>query len=709
MKKFIPLFLGLVSVYGNAATLDISGLSQKNAGGKTVPVIITGVAAGELLFTTGTPGIMQSRVIATSDLPSSIPLSKLATDPLDRANHTGTQDWSTIINVPDTLDGIGITADYQLADGRLDEWVSGSITNSPEFLGGYTSTGKVIGTYSPTVGTVMQLDKRGYHYTVAGNGVALTFAGTPTLWQQVHIKLTATGTDRILGIPEGYPAGSTTPITSIPVKLGIAVYFTYVWEGTRWGIIGTPPDTTGDGEEFVLSDAPTINNLEHTGIDLWEDGVTQEFNPDATHAGIAFGSVATDPVTVKNGAVWYNSTAGKIKSYQGGSIVEWGTGGGGGADFDTSDELADILTDESGDSGGFVRQNDPVFTGNADFVQIDSDEVVTDTITMWDSNGSHRLIINYGSNITADRSLDLITGDADRTIILSGDPTLGDWFNQSVKTSASPTFAGGSFGAATATSPAAADDDTSVATTEWVQGEIAGLGGGSSDSIATYRQNIFLWEEFLQRSSTVTTAAHHGEFNFQRTSSGSGATGDSETGQTGAPGIASLETGTTTTGYSILRTGDDSIYLGGGSYTIEGRFWLPVATGSGEDYSFIFGLHDSVTALPIDGCYFLYDTASANWQINNRDNSTGNPSASSTAVAIAGWVKLQIVVNAGATSVAYYVNGVQLNNSPLTSNIPDTVNRQVGIRFGIIKSAGTTTREVWCDYVGMEVSLTSGR
>jgi len=56
-----------------------------------------------------------------------------------------------------------------------------------------------------------------------------------------------------------------------------------------------------------------------------------------------------------------------------------------------------------------------------------------------DTNASHDLIISPGSDLTADRTLSLVTGDAARTITLSGNPTLGDWFNQSVKTTASPT------------------------------------------------------------------------------------------------------------------------------------------------------------------------------------------------------------------------------------------------------------------------------
>lgn len=68
-----------------------------------------------------------------------------------------------------------------------------------------------------------------------------------------------------------------------------------------------------------------------------------------------------------------------------------------------------------------------------------------------DTNASHDLIIKPGSDITADRTLTLTTGDADRTITLSGNPTLADWFDQSVKTTANPQFATIELGAASDT------------------------------------------------------------------------------------------------------------------------------------------------------------------------------------------------------------------------------------------------------------------
>lgn len=50
------------------------------------------------------------------------------------------------------------------------------------------------------------------------------------------------------------------------------------------------------------------------------------------------------------------------------------------------------------------------------------------------------LFLATAAVFTANRTLSLAIGDADRTVTLSGNPTLADWFDQSVKTTANPTF-----------------------------------------------------------------------------------------------------------------------------------------------------------------------------------------------------------------------------------------------------------------------------
>lgn len=68
------------------------------------------------------------------------------------------------------------------------------------------------------------------------------------------------------------------------------------------------------------------------------------------------------------------------------------------------------------------------------------DLFVSDSIKLGDTNLSHFMSVVVGSNLTDNRTLTLTTGDANRTITLSGNPTLNDWFDQSVKVAATPTF-----------------------------------------------------------------------------------------------------------------------------------------------------------------------------------------------------------------------------------------------------------------------------
>lgn len=85
-----------------------------------------------------------------------------------------------------------------------------------------------------------------------------------------------------------------------------------------------------------------------------------------------------------------------------------------------------------GDGTDVASTTTPTFTDVVTFQ--------TTGIHILDTDDSHDLIIAVGSDLGADRTLTLVTGDADRIITLSGNPTLNDWFDQDVQTTASPTF-----------------------------------------------------------------------------------------------------------------------------------------------------------------------------------------------------------------------------------------------------------------------------
>lgn len=80
---------------------------------------------------------------------------------------------------------------------------------------------------------------------------------------------------------------------------------------------------------------------------------------------------------------------------------------------------------------------------------VSSSVIVANTgLQLRDVPGTHYLTVQPGSTLSANRTLNITTGDADRTITLSGSPTLGDWFDQAVKAASSPTFAAATIGGA---------------------------------------------------------------------------------------------------------------------------------------------------------------------------------------------------------------------------------------------------------------------
>lgn len=116
-----------------------------------------------------------------------------------------------------------------------------------------------------------------------------------------------------------------------------------------------------------------------------------------------------------------------LADYARGSIIR-----GGAADWEAYDAktAGSVLI---GDGTDLVSTVNPTLTGTLTLPNAG--------LHLLDTNASHDLIIAPGSDLTADRTLTLTTGDVARTVTLTGNATLADWFDQSVKVAAGPTFA----------------------------------------------------------------------------------------------------------------------------------------------------------------------------------------------------------------------------------------------------------------------------
>ena len=92
--------------------------------------------------------------------------------------------------------------------------------------------------------------------------------------------------------------------------------------------------------------------------------------------------------------------------------------------------------------------------------------------------------------------------------------------------------------------------------------------------------------------------------------------------------------------------------------------------------------------------------------MSTAQGATRTTTASGTAVAAATWLRVEVVVNAAASSAEFFVDGVSLGT--VATNIPSGT-QKTGVGFRIHKSTGATARTLEVDYVHARCEFTSAR
>lgn len=125
-----------------------------------------------------------------------------------------------------------------------------------------------------------------------------------------------------------------------------------------------------------------------------------------------------------------------ILIYAGGKLMFWSV--------ETVQDLVRLGDDSGSDIDVYIGLNGAIFVeGSSGNTRLQNTLTLDNTgLHLLDTNASHDLVIKPGSDLTADRTLTLTTGDSDRTLTINGNATLNDWFDQSLKQADSPTFAG---------------------------------------------------------------------------------------------------------------------------------------------------------------------------------------------------------------------------------------------------------------------------
>jgi hypothetical protein len=233
-----------------------------------------------------------------------------------------------------------------------------------------------------------------------------------------------------------------------------------------------------------------------------------------------------------------------------------------------------------------------------------------------------------------------------------------------------------------------------AATTGWVQGARRDPDQGLH----------LLFDDFVTNSTA-------GVLGWTLTSNGAAATGQLST--TGvntterAQGVIELDTGTNNAGRTGLHTSTTGLLLGYTDNYFEFRSTVDVNPDGTQSYGVQFGVGDqfnTTNANATNGVYFAFSNAAATYQcITAAGGSLTTTSTATNIFTATEFHKFGINILDG-TSVVFSIDGTVVATH--TTNLPTAL---TGLGARIFKTAGTTSRSLFLDYVSWQYSYPTVR
>jgi hypothetical protein len=177
-------------------------------------------------------------------------------------------------------------------------------------------------------------------------------------------------------------------------------------------------------------------------------------------------------------------------------------------------------------------------------------------------------------------------------------------------------------------------------------------------------------------------------------------------------GVASVGTSSSTAGGSTISGGSTpSINFGNGfTFVLKWRCALETVSDGTDTYTVSVGFHDVLTSGDaVDGAYFRYThgTNSGKWQAVTRSNSSEKEEDTGVTAVVTTYSIFEIRVNSDGSQVDFYINGTKTND--ITTTIPTGSARLTNFLIKIEKTAGSTARKFYADYVQLTASRTTAR
>lgn len=219
------------------------------------------------------------------------------------------------------------------------------------------------------------------------------------------------------------------------------------------------------------------------------------------------------------------------------------------------------------------------------------------------------------------------------------------------------------------------------------------------------RTHLIVVEDFVGSEAS----ANFGVYGWERFQSGAGSAFSHIASESNRPGIAAIETGSTSAGYyNLTWRNNNQLLLGGGRIYVEWAIKIPTLSNGTDTFTVQVGLHDNQGPGVVDGVYLEYThgTNSGQWVLKGTSNTTSTTTNSTTAADI-NYHSLAVDVNAAGTSVTFYIDGVSVGT--VASNIPTGAGRELVPSCMIIKSLGTASAKVYIDYCHIVQKFTTPR
>jgi len=237
------------------------------------------------------------------------------------------------------------------------------------------------------------------------------------------------------------------------------------------------------------------------------------------------------------------------------------------------------------------------------------------------------------------------------------------------------------------------------------------------DNIWNYKNSAITFvDDFI--TGGVSNLQYSGNLIYVFSGSGANAlNSNSYPNRTNQEGVVGLNTGTTATGASAIRSDVNAppLFIGNGAISYEVYINVETLSDATNRFYNIFGfIGNAVPNNTTNAIYFLYDeggvvvgnSANANWKCVTINSATRTFTTTSVAVTASAWVKLRIEINANATSVGFFINDILVATN--TTNIP-TTSTPITIFNGNIKTIGTTSRITYIDYIAYRKIFTTTR